>query len=425
MGFVKNYDALATSEERKVSLDLIEAAFESIQPEHVLSKNFSISGNQLNIKDKIVDLDNFEKIFLLGFGKGSAKISSIIEKTLGDKLSEGFVIDVVSEEFSKINFTCGTHPLPSQANFDFTEKILEKFKNCSEADLILVITCGGGSALFESPFKLSLEGIVDVNKTLLKSGAKISEMNVIRKHLSKVKGGGLAKTLFPATVYNLVFSDVPGNDLSTIASGPLVHDTSSVDDAWVLIKKFGLDKKNLLRRESFTETPKDQKFFEKITNIIMLSNQTALNSMAQKAKGLGKKVKILSNNFQGEAKFAGKRLLDATERETILLVGGETTVHVSGNGEGGRNQELVLGALNYLSEGVVISSFDSDGWDNSETCGAIGDIDTIRKAKDAKLDIEKHLKDNSSLAFFKATGDAILTGRLATNVSDLMIVYKR
>lgn len=425
MGFIQNYDALATSEQRRVVLDLIEAAFESIQPEPVLSKKFLIQGNNLNIKDKIVDLESFERIFLLGFGKGSAKISSIIEKTLGDKLSEGFVIDVVSEKFSKINFTLGTHPLPSQVNFDFTEKILERFTNLKDTDLVLVVTCGGGSALFESPFKISLSQIVEVNKALLKSGAKISEMNVTRKHLSKVKGGGLAKVLFPSTVFNLVFSDVPGNDLATIASGPLVFDDSTVEDAWALSKKFGIDKKIFLRQESLTETPKDNKFFEKVTNIIMLSNETALTSMAQKAKGMGKKVKIFSNNFQSEARLAGKKLVDVTPADTILLVGGETTVHVSGNGEGGRNQELVLGALNYLSEGVVISSFDSDGWDNSIAAGAIGDIDTIRKANDAKIDIEKHLEDNSSLAFFKVVGDAILTGRLPTNVSDLMIVYRR
>ena len=425
MGYIKNYDALATSDERKVVLDLIEVAVASIQPELILRKNFSLKGKTLTIQDKVLNIGEYKRIFLIGFGKGSAKIASIIEKTLGDLLTKGYVIDVTSENFSNIDFTLGTHPLPSQANIDFTKNVVDKLSNLTEKDLVLMVTCGGGSVMFEKPNKLTLDRMIEVNKALLHSGADIHEMNAVRKHLDVVKGGDFAKIVYPADVFNMIFSDVPGNDLSVIASGPTVRDKTTVEDALAVLAKYNLVEELKLLPSDFVESPKDDKYFEKVKNILMLSNLTALEAMKQKALDLHIPAKIFSDRFQADAAEAGKKLIGEAPPHSVLLTGGETSLKVTGSGEGGRNQHLVLAALPYISNGTVIASFDSDGWDNTPACGVIADFQTVKKAKSRNLDFKKYLDENDSFAFFKAVGDAILTDRLPTNVSDLMIVLKK
>ena len=425
MGYIKNYEALATSTERKIVLDLIEAAVASIQPELILRKNFSLQNKTLTIQDKALNIDEYERIFLIGFGKGSAKIASIIEKVLGDLLTKGYVIDVTSENFSKIDFTLGTHPLPSQANIDFTKNVVDKLSNLSEKDLVLIVTCGGGSVMFEKPYSLTLDRMIEVNRALLHSGADIHEMNAVRKHLDIVKGGDFAKIVYPATVFNMIFSDVPGNDLSVIASGPTVKDKTTVEDTLNVLKKYHIEEKLKLLPTDFIEFPKDEKYFEKVQNILMLSNLTALEAMKQKAIDLHNTAKIFSDEFQADAGEAGKKLIGEAPPHSVLLTGGETSLKVTGSGKGGRNQHLVLAALPYISNGTVIASFDSDGWDNTPACGAIADFQTVEKAKSRNLDFKKYLDDNNSFAFFKAVGDAILTDRLPTNVSDIMIVFKK
>lgn len=377
MGFIKNFDQLASTPQRKVVLELIEAAISSIQPENVL-KDLKIDG-----------IEKYDHVYLIGFGKGSARISKIIEDKLGDKLTEGYVIDLTSENFNKVQLTIGTHPLPSQTNIDFTKKVVDRFKGkLSGNDLVLVVVCGGGSALFELPKTgVKLEKLIGKNHELLKSGLNIEQMNIERKKLSQVKAGGLARLLVPAKVMGLIFSDVPGNNISTIASGP-------------------------------TDDPTAE-------NKIMLSNKTALDAMKKKADELKVPATIYFDEVQGEAKVVGAELLKTANPGSVLLAAGETTVTVHNkNGKGGRNQELVLGALSNINDRTIIASFDSDGWDNSEFAGAIGDTNTVQKAKKMNLNIEKILEENSSFEFFEKTGDSILTGRLPSNIADIMIVYK-
>lgn len=378
MGFIKNYSQLATTAERKVVLDLIEAAIESIQPEKVL-QNFSVP-----------DLENYQSVYLIGFGKGSARISKIIEEKLGDKLTEGYVIDITAEQFDKIQFTQGTHPLPSQTNIDFTKKVVERFEGkLSEKDLILVVVCGGGSALFELP-TVPLEKLLRLNDELLKSGKNIREINEERKKISKVKGGKLAQLLSPAKVHGLIFSDVPGNDLFVISSGPTIANLPNV------------------------------------INTLMLSNKTALDAMKKKANELGLSSQIYFDEIQGEARNVGVELMKMTNSNSILLAAGETTVTVKNpNGKGGRNQELVLGALQNINENVTIASFDSDGWDNSEFAGAIADLSTLNNVKEQNLNIEEFLNNNNSFEFFEKVRGGISTGRLPSNVADLMIVFRK
>lgn len=400
MRLIKNFGELAKTPQRRIVLELIEEGLSAIQPENVIEKNVSLTGTVLNTKGQTFDLLKHHRIFILGFGKGSASISKIIGKLLGEQLTEGFVIDVEvpDEPSSKIKYTKGTHPLPSQVNLDFTKNVVERFENkLSEKDLVLVVVTGGGSALFELPKDLSLEELISRNEQLLKSGLTISQMNEERKKLSRVKGGGLAKVLHPAKVLGLIFSDVPGNDLSVIASGPTERGINTSED----------------------------KYFENVSNILMLSNQTALSAMEKKALELAVPARIYSDRFQGDAKDAGIKLINEAKVGEILLIGGETTVKVTGNGIGGRNLEVVLNSLSHIAERAVVASFDSDGWDNCEAAGAIGDLQTVEEAKKQNLNIDEFLQDNNSLEFFQKTGDAIFTGRLPSNISDIIVVYKK
>ncbi|HET9947123.1 MAG TPA: DUF4147 domain-containing protein [Patescibacteria group bacterium] len=423
MSVIQNLSSLASSAQRKIVLELVDAAFSAIAPSHIMEKHFDLAEDTLTIQGKPYKLSSYKRIFLVGFGKGSSGICKIVEQKLGDKLTKGWDIDVVDETFHKVSYTKGTHPLPSQENIEYTQTVLKELTHLTEEDLVLIVICGGGSVLFEAPNSLTLEELTSMNKALLTSGATISEMNVIRKHVSSTKGGGLAKRLFPAHIVSLIFSDVPGNDLSVIASGPTVKDPTTLEEASEIIKKYNLEAFTKSTKTPFEETPKEDKYFATVSNILMVSNKTALLAMQEKAKELGYKAFILTDRLQGDAKKIGKVLLSETKPKEILLAAGETTVHVVGKGTGGRNQALVLATLPYITNEVIVS-FDSDGWDFTTFAGAIGDAQTIAKARELGLDLETFLRDDNSTPFFQKTGDGILTNKLESNVSDLMIVLK-
>lgn len=425
MRIIKNFEALAKNDTRKICLEIIEAGLSSIQPQKVIQENISLKNNALTIRHQQINLHDFKRVFLLGFGKGSAGLSRYIEEILGDLLTNGFVIDLEPQPFSKIEFTKGTHPLPSETNIVFTKKAIEQLSNLTMKDLVIVVIAGGGSAMFESPYKISLGKLIEVNKALLRSGANITEMNIVRKHLSKVKGGGLAKSLYPAQIISLIASDVPGNDLSVIASGPTVKDQTTNRGAFDTLKKYDLWYELNLSQNDFLETPKEDIYFKSVSNILILSNLTALLSMQNKAKELGLNAIIYSDKLQGEARLIGKELIDNTPPYYILLAAGETTVMVKGKGIGGRNQELVLSVLENIDDNTLIASFDSDGWDNSPFAGAIADVKTLEKTKKLKLNPQKYSDTNSSFSFFEKLGDGIITNRLPSNVSDLMIILKK
>lgn len=418
---IKNLDALATTDQRRKLLEIIECGLTSIQPEVNFKKTVALEGDILTILSASYNLANYNNVYLLGFGKGSAHNSKFLEDLLGDRLKEGYVIDTNSETFNKIEFTLGTHPVVSQQNVDFTFKMMGRFSKMTENDLIIVVVCGGGSAMLEHPHSVSIEQKIEIEKALLKSGANIIEMNKIRQHLSDVKGGGLAQILYPATIVTLIYSDVPGNDITYIASGPTVKDDTTIDDAMGLVKKYNIPD---ITPEVFINNPQDDKYFEKVHNHVVLSNLTALNAMREKAEEMGISATIHSDKFQGEARDAALLLLNTTQQNQMLLAGGETTVTAKGGGKGGRNQEAVLSALLGLPENTLISFFDSDGWDNSEAAGALCDGETKRKAFEKNLNPHEYLDNNDSFPFFQNVGDAIMTGRLPSNVADLMIVWK-
>jgi glycerate 2-kinase len=426
MGLIKNFDQLAVTPERETVLRVVDAGLEAIQPDHIMQKNFSLDGNTLKIIHKSFDLSQFDHVYLIGFGKGSAGISKLIEEKLGDRLAEGYCIDVREEQFTKITFTKGTHPLPSEENFTYTNTIIERFSDLTERDLVLVVICGGGSVMFAHPDKITHETLVGVNKALLHSGADIYQMNTVRKHLDSVKGGGLAKILHPATVVSLIFSDVPGNDLSFIASGPTVKDETTIADAFKLLDEFKIRDQVSLKDDDFIETPKEDQYFEKVSNCIMVSNVTALDAMKDEALRLGVHVLNHSDRVQGNAHEVAQQLIDATKPGHLLLGAGETTIKVEGEGgKGGRNQELVLSTLLTIDDGTVIVSIASDGQDNSDHAGAIGDTEARNKADEKDVPIDEYLEKHDSYTFFEKTGDAIITDKLPSNVADLFVVYKK
>ena len=403
---IKNFKNLNISSERKIALEIFNSGLSALDYKKI---NF----------DKYLKTKQ-NNIYLVGFGKGSAEIADILRKKI--KFKEIYVIDVKGRYFR------GTHPLPSKKNFLFTKKLIERFEGkLTKKDLVIVLVCGGGSAMLIYP-KIGLKRYIQVNQELLKSGANIYEMNTIRKHLDLVKGGGLVKILYPAKIISLIFSDVPGNDLSFIASGPTVKDKTKITDALRIIKKYKLKS---VRKEDLIETPKEEKYFKKVKNILALSNLTALKAMKEKAESFGLKAKILIDNLKGDVKDVAKFLFSKirNSKENILIFGGETTVKVEGKGKGGRNQELVLWFLKDLAtykkgDNIGIVSINSDGWDNTEFAGAIGDKITLEKAKKLNLDIDKFLENNDSFHFFKKVKDGIITGRLPINVADLILVWK-
>ena len=414
--YIKNYHQLATNPLRKKALNIIEAGYQAIQPEKLLKEKIKLKNNILFLGKEKIDLKKFRKIFLIGFGKGSFKSAKIIEKILAKKIDGGIILDIKGGELKKVKSRIGTHPLSSKKNIKYTKEIISLIKKTRKEDLILLLIFGGGSALLSDPNPgFSLAKLKSVNRILLQSGANIKEINIVRKHLSQLKGGGLAKLAYPAKVVSLIFSDVPGNSLETIASGPTVKDKSTVIQAKNIAKKYNLG--NL----SFSETPKENKYFKNVKNLLLVSNKIVLKAMKRKAKKEGFKVGIYSSKLQGEAKEAGKNILKKLKKRMIILAAGETIVRVKNpQGKGGRNQELVLGALPYLKKGQVIASCASDGWDNTPAAGAVADFQSKIKAEKLKLNPNKYLKNNNSFIFFDKLKDLIYT-KGGINISDFLI----
>jgi len=425
---IKNFSQLAVSDLRKKALKIVENGMKAIFIKKIFQENIKIKNNFLFIRKEKIDLDKFNRIFIIGFGKGSSDAVLTMEKILKNKIDDGIVIDTSHKNInSRIKYLKGNHPIPSQKNIKATKKIINLLKNTKKDDLVIIVIFGGGSALLTYPV-VNLDIVRKINKQLLKSGKNIYEINTVRKHLDRVKGGGLAKFAYPAKIYSLICSDVPGNDLSIIASGPAVKDKTSKNDAKKILREIYPNKSDFLKKynieKNLIETTKNEKYFKNVKNILIASNKVALQEMKKEAKKLGfKKVKIYSYKIQGEARETGKILLDKCKNKEVLLSGGETTVTVKGNGKGGRNQELVLGALEKISEKSLIISIASDGKDNTNAAGAIGDIHTKKKAEKMNLNPQNYLQNNNSYNFFKKTGDLIFSKRGA-NVADLMLIIK-
>ena len=391
-------------------------------------------------------LPSFERVFVIGAGKASMAMAGALERLIPEVNLAGKVViphgysgtlPTTQTRPSKINVIEGGHPAPERGSVRAANSALEIAKQCGPEDLLLILISGGGSALWCAPPKgISLEDLEQCNRLLLHSGAPIHEVNAVRKHLSRIKGGRLAVEAFPATSLTMIISDVPEDDLSVIASGPTVPDLSSFWDAKEVLTSHSIWEKvpRSVRRHiragmngHIADTPSQvEKIFRCAKVNLLGTNQLSLDEAAKHALELGYKPSI-QKNVSGEARLVGEMLGEMILRElsgTCLLWGGETTVTVSGDGLGGRNHEVALSAAIAMAgkeDQVVVFSGGTDGVDGPT--GAAGAWATPQTVIHLPMAIEA-LNDNNSFPFLDAAGSTLVTGPTHTNVMDIMIALK-
>ncbi len=417
---IKNIKELSTNPEREKLLQVLDYGLEQTKSDVVLRSQIKREGDVLIIQEKEFDLKNFKQVIIVALGKAAGDSCKFLEEILKDKITKGYCIDVSDKDLKLIEHTTGTHPYPSEINANFAKSVVSLLSGLKKDDLVIAVISGGGSSLFCMPFDTECEAGVEIFKELTKKGATIEEINTVRKHLSLVKGGGLAKIVYPATLASLIFSDVPGNNIGMIASGPTTKDTTTVQDAKIILKEY-----DIAYQGELFETPKEDKYFENVFNFLVCSNKNTLQAMLKKANELKIYTKVLDQDLQMDANEAGKFLLSKTKKGELLLAGGETTVKITGKGKGGRNQHTALASLLSLETGDILISCASDGYDYTEAAGAIADQETLKKANKLGLDIKKYLEENDSFNFFQKTKDQIMTGKTGLNVSDIFLAYKK
>jgi glycerate-2-kinase len=391
--------------------------------------------------------DNCKRLFVIGSGKAACQMGKAVEDFAMDIIEDGIVITKYGHchppyRPKKIGVNEAGHPVPDENGVVATQKIMNLIRGLDKESLLLCLISGGGSALLVSPFKgILLNEKQKVTELLLKAGASIEELNTVRKHISNVKGGRLAKLAYPTKIISLIISDVIGDRFDTIASGPTSPDLTTYHDAYKVIKNYGLIE--LIPRSVLVhiqkgiqglihDTPKmGDRVFSHVENIIIGSNKKALEAARAEAEKLFYHVDIVTSEISGEARDIGTWLADKakelkrTNRSICFISGGETTVTVKGNGTGGRNMELALSFAIKIEgiDGITLLSAGTDGTDGpTDAAGAIVDRATITRAKARGLNPENYLENNDSYTFFKETGDLFITGPTGTNVMDIQIV---
>jgi len=432
---------------RESAQKILDSALKAVDPYHLVFDQVNKENNKLFFQSGYqLELDDFNDVYILGIGKGVAPMAKALSELLDDKLVSGEIIVKYEhgEEVNKINVHEAGHPIPDENTLKATSLVLEKFKNLNEDDLVFVLLTGGGSALFELlPDTVSLDDLQELNGILLGCGATIHEINCIRKHISLIKGGQLARVIHPAKVVTLALSDVVGDDLSVIASGPTTPDESTFDDTFSILKKYKIEDKipqSILEvltdgvNGKRPETPKgSDPIFNSVTNMVIGNNILSLQAAEDQAKKLGFNTQILTSMIQGEVKELAK-VIDAVIREVqqsnipiekpaCLLIGGEPTVKVTGKGKGGRNQEFALQVLEKnIEEPYLFLSCGTDGTDGpTDAAGAIVTNNTLQKANKLDFDLMEYLNNNDAYNFFNPLNELIKTGPTRTNVMDVMI----
>jgi len=423
---IKNYGELATNPLRGDALDILEAGYDAILTKEAIKNTVIKTGDEIRFKDENVRLSEYERIFVVAVGKCAVEASAVLQDILGEKITDGVVIDIKRSEFQKMHSFIGTHPYPSEQNVLASKEIVAMLSGVTEKDLVITVISGGGSSLLSLPHKITTEELTAITKKLMDKSVPISELNIVRKHLSEIQGGSLAKMAYPAKIISLIFSDVPRNDLAIIASGPTVLDHSTKTDAEAILEKYRIRNECGLPDLETRETPKEEIYFANVRNLLVVTNDIALQAMAKKAEELGYATAIENNQVQGIARELGEEIAKKELLpKTCRLFGGETTVNiVADHGVGGRNQEFVLGGLPYLKEGVILVGASSDGRDYSDAAGAIGDKELFEKAKEKGLLPEDFLANNNSFEFFKQAGGHFHTGITGANVADLYFVLR-
>lgn len=436
---IKNRPRVGGTEERKLALDCLEAGINAADPQNVVPNRISLDGEELSVGGEKYDLGNYERVLVVGGGNAAATVTHALEGMLVDRISGGVVVTDNPTETRHVSVRPSDHPVPSRRGVQSTRELLTVADEATADDLVIGVITGGGSALLPAPADgISLEDLQQTTESLLVSGATIHEINAVRKHLSDVKGGQLAATLAPATVVGVIFSDVVGNNLDVIASGPITPDGSTFDDALSVVRRYGVelpdpveDRLQLGAEGEIPETPAEgDSAFETVHQHVIADGNTALESAAAVAQERGYEPLVLSSRVRGEASEAAKTMAAIAEEcvvtgtpiepPAVLLSGGETTVTIDGDGTGGPNQEFALSAALELDEpGVTVASADTDGIDGaSDAAGGIVGSETnlaIAEARDA-------LNDNDAGGFLERHDGIIETGPTNTNVNDLRVL---
>jgi glycerate 2-kinase len=423
------------------------AGVESVLPDRLITREMSLKDNCLKIGNLIFSLETMENIYVIGAGKASAMMGAEVEKILGELITDGHIVVKYgySCKLKYIEVSEANHPVPDANGLRATKEILKIAEMANWSDLVICLLSGGGSSLLPDISEgSSSDDMIKFNDLLINSGACITEINAVRKHLSGVKGGQLARVVYPATLVNLILSDVPGDPLDVIASGPTVPDPTTFQQALSVLAKYDLTESvapavlNFLNEGvagKRVETPKPgDPVFSKTFNILVGSNKLALEAAKRKALEFNINAVIIDDQLQGDISTVAEYIVETSlkfkndENEVkpvCLLFGGETTVKMTGKGAGGRNQHLALLTALLLrgKPGITILSAGTDGNDGTtDVAGAVVDSDTIAEALSKNINPEKHLTGFDSYHFFKKAGGHIITGPTMTNVMDIIVV---
>ena len=435
---IANRTALERTSARGLALDCLEAGLAAADPERVVAETISFDGERMTIDGSTYDLGAYDEVLVVGGGNAAGRVAAALEGRLGDRIDGGAVVTDSPADATRVEMCPGDHPIPSERGVESTHRVMELVSNADERSLVLAVVTGGASALMPAPATdVSLSALQAVTDGLLASGATIDEINAVRKHLSALKGGGLARAASPATVVGLVLSDVVGNDLSVVASGPTAPDESTFADALAVLERYDIEVPETVRDRlergasgELAETPgPDDPLFEHVHNHVLADGFTPLAAAVAVAAERGFEPLVLSSRVRGEAREAAKTHVAIAEESlatgnpvsppAVLLSGGETTVTIRGDGRGGPNQEFALSAALELGSGITLAAIDTDGIDGAtEVAGALVDVTTVEDPARARTALD----DNDAFTYLAARGDVIETGPTGTNLNDMRVV---
>lgn len=432
---------------RAQALSIFRAALEAAAPDKAVLNHVKVRNGVLIAGRERYRLSSFRNIYVIGAGKAGARMSQAVERLLGKRITSGLINVKYGEKaiLRRIELNEADHPAPDRSGEEGARRIAKMAEGAGADDLIVCLISGGASSLLPLPSPpVTLEEKRKTTRLLLACGATIHEMNCVRKHISAVKGGQLARLAYPATVLTLLLSDVIGDDLDVIGSGPTVADPSTRQDAKVLLEKYRIwNKVPAAVRDKLTgagpETPKPgDAIFAKVQNLIVGSNRLAVTAAVHKAKALGFRTLALTTSLAGEAREAAhvyaaiaRELATSgnpVKRPACVISGGETTVTIRGKGLGGRNQEFAMAAAQDIAglKDVLLFSAGTDGIDGpTDAAGALVDGETLTRAERLGLNVTELLENNDSYYFFERLGDLIHTGPTGTNVADIQIILAR
>jgi len=431
---------------------ILEAAIESADPVRAAARNLTLDRGQLAVEGTVLDLEKFNRIRLIGLGKASVGMAQGALKVLGSRIRDGYLIskhpqDEASGLPDGIQLVQGNHPVPGAGSLSAAQGLEAFLADTKPDDLVICLISGGGSSLALLPAAgVSLEQLQELTRLLLASGASINEINALRKHLDRIKGGGLARMAAPARLVTLILSDVIGSPLDVIASGPTAADESTYADALGVLEKYGLLQEapeqivDMIRKGAAGELPETVKAGDTCladgVHVVVGSNQVSAEAAVSQAEKEGYNTVLLTTSLQDEASDAGRMIAGVLHeisrggrpvpRPACVVAGGETTVTLQGNGVGGRNTELALGAVEALAglPDVMLVTLATDGEDGTgDAAGAVVTGETLAAAQAAGLDPAAYLHNNDSFHFFQDLGDLLITGPTGTNVNDLVFLF--